>query len=76
MASNPSDGTGPSERSDRQTVQMTHADLHEVSWKAQLLAQAAKSVLGEMETGKATMAEGQAMFDLLWRVGFRPSDGC
>ncbi|WP_157098734.1 hypothetical protein [Novosphingobium rosa] len=53
---------------------MTHADLHEVSWKAQLLMQAAKSAMSEADAGKAAMVEGQAMFDLLWRVGFRASD--
>ncbi len=74
MASNPSDGAGPSERQCRQAVRMTHADLHEVSWKAQLLMQAAKSAMSEADAGKAAMVEGQAMFDLLWRVGFRASD--
>ncbi len=75
MASNASDGPDSSTRLGRQTIQLSHADLHEVCWKAQQLAQAARSALGETGCSDATIAQAQATFDLLWRTGFRPADG-
>lgn len=74
MASNPSDGMQPSGHQDREAVRMTHCDLHEVTWKAQLLAHAARSALGTADSPGAGVGEAQAVLDLLWRVGFRPSD--
>lgn len=73
MASNPSDGTEPPKRKDG-GVRMTHANLHEVSWKAQLLAQAARSALGATDIPGAAVAEAEAVMDLLWRLGFRPGE--
>ncbi len=73
MASNPSDGMEPAKRKEG-GVRMTHADLHEVSWKAQLLAQAARSALGAMDIPGAAVAEAEAMMDLLWRLGVRPCE--
>jgi len=74
MASNPTDGMEPSGRKGREAVRMTHCDLHEVSWKAQLLSHAARSALNMADIPSAAMGEAQAVLDLLWRVGFRPSE--
>jgi hypothetical protein len=75
MASNPSDGPEPARPHGRQTIQLSHADLHEVCWKAQQLSQIARSALGETGCSETATAQAQATFDLLWRAGFRPSDG-
>ncbi|WP_343615461.1 hypothetical protein [Novosphingobium sp.] len=55
---------------------LTFSDLHETSWKAQLLSRAAMNAIDHREDARRKIAtnEAQSLLDHLWRLGFRPTD--
>lgn len=51
---------------------MNYPAIHEMSWKANLLARAAFIALTDDMARELCEAEAQAMLDYLWDLGFRP----
>lgn len=52
---------------------LSFPDLHDLTWKAQLLARSSRFAIGQSDMQDQVEFDAQAMLDHLWELGFRPS---